>query len=42
MDGRSDTPWYPTMRLFRQSRDRDWAAVLMNVQRALRTQFRLP
>jgi hypothetical protein len=26
-----DTPWYPTMRLFRQSRHGDWAGVLARV-----------
>lgn len=25
--GRDDTPWYPTMRLFRQTRPRDWEGV---------------
>src|SRR5205085_4235399 len=25
--GRSDSPWYPTMRLFRQSRFGDWVEV---------------
>jgi hypothetical protein len=25
---REDTPWYPTARLFRQTRSRDWASVL--------------
>jgi Flp pilus assembly protein TadD len=25
---RVDTPWYPTVRLFRQARSRDWASVL--------------
>jgi hypothetical protein len=29
--GRADTPWYPTMRLFRQSRPGDWAAVIAAV-----------
>lgn len=29
------TPWYPTMRLFRQGRDEDWEAVFETVKRAL-------
>jgi len=33
---REDSPWYPTMRLFRQSAPRDWGAVFANVERALR------
>ena len=28
MLGRDDSPWYPTLRLFRQSRLRDWSAVV--------------
>ena len=33
MDDREDSPWYPTMRLFRQNRDRpgDWGPVLDRV-----------
>jgi Flp pilus assembly protein TadD len=33
--GRSDSPWYPTLRLFRQPRPRDWAAVADEVAEAL-------
>jgi hypothetical protein len=28
LQGRDDTPWYPTMRLFRQDSPGDWAAVV--------------
>lgn len=35
MEGRSDTPWYPTMRLFRQSRPDDWDGVIKAVANAL-------
>ncbi len=35
VDGRSDTPWYPTMRLFWQPRPKDWAAVAEQVAAAL-------
>lgn len=33
--GRSDTPWYPTMRLFRQPEPGDWGSVFRNVRSAL-------
>lgn len=33
---RSDSPWYPTMQLFRQPRPRDWATVIDRVAAALR------
>jgi hypothetical protein len=33
---RSDCPWYPTMRLFRQGRRGDWPGVLADVAAALR------
>ena len=33
--GREDSPWYPTMRLFRQPRRGDWGAVIRQVKLAL-------
>ncbi|BBK31750.1 Tfp pilus assembly protein PilF [Stella humosa] len=33
--GRSDTPWYPTMRLYRQQADRDWGEMIGRVARDL-------
>lgn len=32
---REDTPWYPTMRLFRQNQPGDWPEVLQRVKQAL-------
>jgi tetratricopeptide (TPR) repeat protein/SAM-dependent methyltransferase len=32
---RKDSPWYPTMRLFRQTRLEDWASVIERVREAL-------
>jgi hypothetical protein len=37
MDGRADSPWYPSVRLFRQSRDGDWRAVVAQVTGELQT-----
>jgi tetratricopeptide (TPR) repeat protein len=34
---REGTPWYPTMRLFRQQADGDWAGVVERVAQALRS-----
>jgi hypothetical protein len=36
MDDREDTPWYPTMRLFRQQREGEWAPVIERVRAELR------
>lgn len=36
MEGRSDSPWYPTMRLFRQPRPGDWKSVIDHVVEELR------
>lgn len=33
--GRSDSPWYPTMRLFRQRKPGDWQGVFEDMQSAL-------
>ncbi|WP_448662915.1 tetratricopeptide repeat protein [Sphingomonas sp. CJ20] len=35
MEQREDTPWYPTMRLFRQDRRGDWAGVMQRLAAAL-------
>ncbi|HEV3410703.1 MAG TPA: hypothetical protein VG095_10440 [Chthoniobacterales bacterium] len=36
MDGRQDSPWYPTMRLFRQKRAGDWEGVVCRISKELR------
>jgi ADP-heptose:LPS heptosyltransferase len=35
MIDRTDSPWYPTMRLFRQAEAGNWAAVISQVREAL-------
>lgn len=34
---REDSPWYPTMRLFRQTRAGDWADVIQRIRQQLRS-----
>lgn len=36
LDNRSDSPWYPTLRLFRQPTRGDWPAVAAQLEQALR------
>ena len=38
MLGRSDSPWYPTMRLFRQPKPGDWAGAVEALGEALRSE----
>lgn len=40
MLGRSDSPWYPSMRLFRQSSLGDWTGVIAAVSKALAAEMR--
>lgn len=42
MNDREDSPWYPTMRLFRQKRKGDWGEVIDEVSSVLSSTFRLP
>ncbi|MCB1570263.1 MAG: hypothetical protein KDI72_04240 [Xanthomonadales bacterium] len=37
MAERTDTPWYPRMRLFRQERPHDWASAVAALARELRS-----
>jgi tetratricopeptide (TPR) repeat protein len=39
LEGRDDSPWYPSVRLFRQPRFGDWDAVVAAVARAYAAQF---
>jgi hypothetical protein len=36
LHGRTDSPWYPTLRVFRQIHEDDWSGVLAEVESALR------
>src|SRR5579863_5884952 len=35
LQGRSDSPWYPSIRIFRQKTSRDWAPVIDEVLQAI-------
>jgi hypothetical protein len=35
LSGREDSPWYPTLRIFRQTRPNEWAPVIARVAAAL-------
>src|SRR5207245_332525 len=39
---RADTPWYPTMRLFRQAAWGDWRTVFVQMAQDLRSQMDRP
>jgi Flp pilus assembly protein TadD len=39
---RDDSPWYPTMRLFRQGSDRDWSMVIQRLISALKEKADAP
>jgi hypothetical protein len=39
LEQRSDSPWYPTARLFRQTKPGDWAGVLSKVREAISPPF---
>ena len=40
MSGRADTPWYPTLRLFRQTRPGDWSGVARAIAKSLAANIR--
>ena len=37
LDGRCDSPWYPSLRLYRQSRPGDWDTVVAEIARDLQS-----
>ncbi len=37
--GREDSPWYPTVRLFRQDRLDDWPGVFEKIEAALKSEL---
>ena len=42
MLNRTDTPWYPTMKLFRQQSPRDWSIPLTQLETELRAMTTAP
>ena len=38
---REDSPWYPTAKLFRQTKTGGWDELLKRVHQALKTEFKL-
>jgi tetratricopeptide (TPR) repeat protein len=42
LTGRDDTPWYPTMRLFRQDQGRQWGPVFERIAGAIRERLATP
>jgi ADP-heptose:LPS heptosyltransferase len=41
LQNRDDSPWYPSMRLFRQTRTNNWAGVFEQVKEALNSHLLL-
>jgi hypothetical protein len=42
LEDRADTPWYPTMRIFRQGADRSWEPVVASIAAALAESWMTP
>ena len=42
MEDRTDSPWYPSMRLFRQPRSGSWKGVIDDVIAAVETELAAP
>lgn len=42
LETREDSPWYPTMRIFRQTRPGDWSDTVRDLARALEERFGAP
>lgn len=41
LEGRSDSPWYPTVRLYRQPKPGDWLSVVATIAAKLRDEVAL-